>query len=866
MRAPASQALGTPNLLLLVEMPWADGLFPRDVKQERELLELRASLDVGDRCDAQDKFRDWFHAVVVEVRKKVDVEEAKELDSKWDEVTDVDWEGEEEVDVLRMHFRGWAPKFDEFITRSSPRLQPLYSRVPEWRSRIRVGDVVEVKHTPARRKEEWTPARVERVVSRGYEPTEEDDQWDPDVLRTLVVARTEPHQHRVALSADSEQLVQAGTHTKGGLRAARRTGAGAAAAPACGSRPHFGWVPGRPLSPGVVGMPNQGNTCFMNCMLQCLLATKPLTDFFSRGHYLRDLNPDNPLGMGGDLARAYAGFVADAWRGTHSVITPHTIKALIARRAPQFHGFQQHDSQEFMSFLLDGLHEDLNRVRDKPLTNIVEGDGRPDAEVAREAWEVYLQRNRSHIVDVFQGQLKSHLTCPITRHVSVTFDPFMTLSLPIPSQSWLASSTVFTFYPAGGVRPMLCRHRASMQTSRVNFGDILHWTASTFGCRAQDLVIAQSVHNLPVFQRSDRTRNTVGKNDAILIYQLRARGETGAGADGDPQGPVRNGGSDGAAARARRGARTEKEGEGEEEGSQAGEKDEEEDEELLHPIPVIHAFPGPKGKYYQSAPRHKKRGLMSPFSRDKRMDDATPGLPLLAVLRGDRVTNRQAHEAALSVVRRLVRREGDTDEELTAETVPYRLRRGDPTSEDVGRMQVVPLDDGPFTLPAPLEEAVPPNRGGDKKELLTLDALVVEWPKTFDVCFDRNEAKVELLRSSPRPSLPLSRAHGAVVALARAARKRAFVVQRLVTGVHHGDAGGMHREVSRGGAVGRGRHVVCCRAKGRGGRRLSRGEPRPNPPLPLVIVPAAVDPGTRPRPRNTCRRGRPWTYGAFPRS
>jgi ubiquitin carboxyl-terminal hydrolase 8 len=27
-----------------------------------------------------------------------------------------------------------------------------------------------------------------------------------------------------------------------------------------------------------------------------------------------------------------------------------------------FSGFSQHDSQEFLSFLLDGLHEDLNRV------------------------------------------------------------------------------------------------------------------------------------------------------------------------------------------------------------------------------------------------------------------------------------------------------------------------------------------------------------------------------------------------------------------------------------------------------------------------------------------------------------------------
>lgn len=32
----------------------------------------------------------------------------------------------------------------------------------------------------------------------------------------------------------------------------------------------------------------------------------------------------------------------------------------------QFSGNQQHDSQEFLAFLLDGLHEDLNLVKEKP--------------------------------------------------------------------------------------------------------------------------------------------------------------------------------------------------------------------------------------------------------------------------------------------------------------------------------------------------------------------------------------------------------------------------------------------------------------------------------------------------------------------
>lgn len=46
-------------------------------------------------------------------------------------------------------------------------------------------------------------------------------------------------------------------------------------------------------------------------------------------------------------------------------VTPRAFKAAIANFAPQFTGYSQHDSQELLAFLLDGIHEDLNRVANK---------------------------------------------------------------------------------------------------------------------------------------------------------------------------------------------------------------------------------------------------------------------------------------------------------------------------------------------------------------------------------------------------------------------------------------------------------------------------------------------------------------------
>ena len=36
-----------------------------------------------------------------------------------------------------------------------------------------------------------------------------------------------------------------------------------------------------------------------------------------------------------------------------------------------------------------------------------DSDGRPDVEVAKEAWDNHVARNKSIIVDLFHGQLKS---------------------------------------------------------------------------------------------------------------------------------------------------------------------------------------------------------------------------------------------------------------------------------------------------------------------------------------------------------------------------------------------------------------------------------------------------------------------------
>lgn len=52
-----------------------------------------------------------------------------------------------------------------------------------------------------------------------------------------------------------------------------------------------------------------------------------------------------------------------------------------------------------------------------------------------QAWENHLRRNRSIVVDLFHGQLKSQVKCKTCGHISARFDPFNFLSLPLPMDS-----------------------------------------------------------------------------------------------------------------------------------------------------------------------------------------------------------------------------------------------------------------------------------------------------------------------------------------------------------------------------------------------------------------------------------------------
>jgi ubiquitin carboxyl-terminal hydrolase 4/11/15 len=211
-----------------------------------------------------------------------------------------------------------------------------------------------------------------------------------------------------------------------------------------------------------------GNTCFMNAALQCLLHIPELEQYFLKSLHQRELNPSNPLGMKGQFATSFAilmqhmypaaakpasrsapseaansGYQTTSAKrgaafrfnatsqpprpvGSASSYAPRNFKHTVCQFAPVFAGYEENDSQELLGTVLDGLHEDLNRVLKKPSVKKPEwpeedsGSSRAELEarIARETWEGHARRNNSVIADLFQGMYKSTLKCPSCGKVS----------------------------------------------------------------------------------------------------------------------------------------------------------------------------------------------------------------------------------------------------------------------------------------------------------------------------------------------------------------------------------------------------------------------------------------------------------------
>jgi ubiquitin C-terminal hydrolase len=122
--------------------------------------------------------------------------------------------------------------------------------------------------------------------------------------------------------------------------------------------------------PGVCGLTNLGNTCFMNSALQCLSNIPKFTqNILSFGDE-----------MNAPIIGAYSALIKTIWSGKHIVTTPSSLLLNIRENLPRFTRYRQQDAQEFMNYFLHLIHEELTS-------------------------------EKTLITDLFYGQIRSSVKC-----------------------------------------------------------------------------------------------------------------------------------------------------------------------------------------------------------------------------------------------------------------------------------------------------------------------------------------------------------------------------------------------------------------------------------------------------------------------
>ncbi len=178
------------------------------------------------------------------------------------------------------------------------------------------------------------------------------------------------------------------------------------------------------------GIKNIGNSCYLSSSVQCLKHTKPLWDYIESNRYQADINKKSK----GEIARSFGELVQTLKEDNQSV-SPHLFKKVVAAYSTQFSGSEQSDAQEFLTFLIDKLHEELK--------DPVAGMDSEGSDNTTTGSSVHSDCD-SKIKEIFYGTFRSTIQCTSCGHISLSHEPFMCISLPIEGNVDVITMTLFT--------------------------------------------------------------------------------------------------------------------------------------------------------------------------------------------------------------------------------------------------------------------------------------------------------------------------------------------------------------------------------------------------------------------------------------
>jgi ubiquitin carboxyl-terminal hydrolase 8 len=181
---------------------------------------------------------------------------------------------------------------------------------------------------------------------------------------------------------------------------------------------------------GHFGLQNIGNTCFMNTALQCLSAIDIFSAYFLSDQYLSDINKKPQS----EFVRAYVRFLKNAWDENDCIISPKLLKETLGKFYDPYSGFRQNDAAECFNKIIELLHEGLSyavsiKFAIKKEHILTEMEKMEAASMA--CTKMHFEKNYSIPVKLFYGQFQNRIICIECKTVSMYYEPFSMINLPI---------------------------------------------------------------------------------------------------------------------------------------------------------------------------------------------------------------------------------------------------------------------------------------------------------------------------------------------------------------------------------------------------------------------------------------------------
>ena len=207
---------------------------------------------------------------------------------------------------------------------------------------------------------------------------------------------------------------------------------------------------------GRVGLFNLGNTCYINCILQALSNNLDLNKYFLFDFYKNDLNLKY-ISFESELTENFAEVFIKLWQENEQVASPKKFVINFLQQNNQFSPGVEQDAHEFLSCLLSNLHERVNRAipiqnsndkSDKENEKENEKEKEKKNISIEEQFKEYMKedakKNDSFIYELFTGHFISKTICDECNKECINFEPFNTLSLPIPKKHTSFNIKYFT--------------------------------------------------------------------------------------------------------------------------------------------------------------------------------------------------------------------------------------------------------------------------------------------------------------------------------------------------------------------------------------------------------------------------------------